>query len=253
MTSSPGFRPGVVLAAGLGSRLVSNEPCQQLKPLMPVEGIPLLLRTLHNLEICCDRVVIVLGYGADRIQRDIATLYQGPLQLQYAVNDKYRLANGVSVLAARKYIDGDFILTMADHIMDRKILELARDYILGAGTAALMVDYKIESIYDLDDATKVLEKKGKIISIGKELATYNCIDTGIFVCSSALLESLSRVYEENGDVSLSDGVQELSRDGKMYTVNIMDSFWQDVDTPGTLQYAEKMISLQKEEYLCLKN
>jgi choline kinase len=215
-----------------------------LKPLVQIDGVSLLLRTLQNLEICCDRVVIVLGYQASNVRESILSQYSGPLHLDFAVNDDYRLANGVSVLAASDLIDSEFILTMADHIMDRKLLELARDHYLAPESCALLVDYKLASIYDMGDATKTLVQAGKIVEIGKELDCYNSVDTGLFVCSPVLFDCLRKVYRTNGDVSLSEGIQFLAAHGRMHAIDILDAFWQDVDTPDMLEHAEKMLCIE---------
>ena len=95
----------------------------------------------------------------------------------------------------------------------------------------------------MDDATKVLSDDGRIVSIGKQITDYNCIDTGVFVCTKGLLVSLNKYYKLHGDTSISDGVQELSSTGRMVTVDIGDGFWQDVDTPEMLAYAEKVLGL----------
>ncbi len=68
---------------------------------------------------------------------------------------------------------------------------------------------------------------------------YNCVDTGLFVCSRALLDALDEVYTATGDASLSAGGQKLSGKGLMYTVDIEGGFWQDVDTEEMLEHAEK--------------
>jgi choline kinase len=110
--------------------------------------------------------------------------------------------------------------------------------------ASLLVDYKIDTILDMDDATKVLEEDGKIKQIDKQLTDFNCIDTGVFVCTKALLDAIQETFNKKGDASLSDGVKQLADRGKMTVVDIKEHFWQDVDTPEMLEYAEEY--LQKE-------
>ncbi len=57
-----------------------------------------------------------------------------------------------------------------------------------------------------------------------------------------MIERIAEVYDEHGDASLSDGVQALARDGRMAVLDIGDGFWQDVDTPEMLAYAERILS-----------
>ena len=107
--------------------------------------------------------------------------------------------------------------------------------------AALLVDYKLDTVFDMDDATKVLSRGDQIVSIGKHIQEYNCIDTGVFVCTTGLIDALDEVYAEEYDASLSEGVQVLGEKGRMLAVNIGASFWQDVDTPEMLAHAEEVL------------
>lgn len=231
-------RAAVILAAGLGSRL-GNGNGSSVKPLVRVHDIPLMARMLRGLEIAgCTRAVIVLGHAAEIVREAITTSYRGPLELVFTVNERYRLKNGVSLLCARPHIGDEFVVTMADHMLDDSIFRKVRDHHAPASGATLCVDYKVAQVFDLDDATKVLEEGGKIREISKSLTNYNCIDTGIFVCTPALLDALEQVLGETGDASLSEGVSMLAAAGKMTVLDIGDAFWQDVDTPEMLAHAE---------------
>jgi 1L-myo-inositol 1-phosphate cytidylyltransferase len=239
---TPEPRTGVVLAAGFGSRLEGVSDETTLKPLTPVAGEPLLLRTFRSLALAgCDRVVVVLGHGAEAVHTAIEQAYRGPLALEFVVNEQYRLANGVSVLAARQRVPGDFVLTMADHVFGDDVMRLAAAHQPPAGGATLLVDYQIDEVFDLDDATRVLVRDGHIADIGKLIPEYNCVDTGLFVCTQGLMDALQTVYEERGDASLSEGVARLAAAGRMSVLDIGDGFWQDVDTPAMLAEAERRI------------
>ena len=238
-------KTGVVLAAGLGSRLASTWKDSSVKPLVAVDGKALLLRTLASLELACDRIVIVLGFDADAIRSFVEQQYHGPMSLVFVVNPLFRSANGLSVLAAREHVGEDFILCMADHIMGDELLICARDYLPPADSAALLVDFKLETIFDLDDATKVMAANGRILRIGKRLAHYNCIDTGVFICSKSLFAALSQVYQEKGDASLSDGIQKLCERDAMHAIDIGAGFWQDIDNAEMLRHAEQQLVLRR--------
>lgn len=240
-------RTGVILAAGFGSRLAGSDSKTDLKPLTTVNGTPLIYRTIRSLEVAgCSKVVIVLGFGFDEIKKDILDSYTGDVPVEFARNDRFDLSNGISVLAAESFIEDTFILTMADHILSDEMMKLAQRHIPVENGATLLVDYKVDEIFDMDDATKVYSEKGKIKSIGKEIKDFNCIDTGVFVCTKGLLNEIREVYEAKGDASLSDGVQALAQKGKMNTLDIGDAFWQDVDTPEMLEHAEEVLESDTE-------
>ncbi len=237
-----GGRPAVVLAAGLGSRLAAPGASSSAKPLLEVGGERLVNRTLRSLEIAgCSEVIIVLGHEADRLQREIEDCYTGILRLQFVFNPDFHLANGLSVLCARPYVAGEFVLTMADHVFGNETMELIREHHPPRDGATLCVDYKVERVFDLEDATKVQERDGLIQTIGKELMTYNCVDTGVFICTTGLMDALAEVRAQVGNASLSDGVQALASKGLMQVLDIGDGFWQNVDTPKMLAHANAML------------
>lgn len=241
-------RLGVILAAGFGSRLAGTDSETDLKPLTSVNGTPLIFRTIQSLKVAgCTKVVIVLGFGFEEIKKEILDSYSGDVPVIFAKNDQYKLSNGISVLAARDYVgENQFILTMADHILSDEMMLLAKEHNPVEGGATLLVDHKIKDIFDMDDATKVLSDDGFIKSIGKQITDFNCVDTGVFVCTTGLMDEIKRVYDDKGDASLSDGVQALATSGKMRTLDIGDAYWQDVDTPEMLVHAEKLIRKQAE-------
>lgn len=233
-------RTGVVLAAGFGSRL---RAASALKPLTPVAGEPLLLRTFRSLGLAgCRRLVVVLGHGAEAIRAEIEAAYDGPAELRFVVNPRYDLSNGLSVLAARPEIEGGtFVLTMADHVFGDDVMRLAAAHTPPERGATLLVDHDVEGVFDLDDATKVLEEDGRILAIGKQIPEFNCIDTGLFVCTDGLMEALEAVASERGDASLSEGVERLAAEGRMRVLPIEGGMWQDVDTPAMLAEAERRL------------
>lgn len=239
-------RIGVILAAGFGSRLVGTDADTDLKPLTNVNGTPLIFRTIQSLKKSgCTKVVIVLGFGFKEIREEILESYTGDLPIIFVKNDEFKLSNGISVLAARPYVgDNQFILTMADHILSDDMMLLAKNHNPVEGGATLLVDHKIDQIFDMDDATKVLSVNGSIESIGKKIPKFNCVDTGVFICTTGLMDEIKRVYDAEGDASLSDGVQALASNGKMHTLDIGKAYWQDVDTPEMLGYAEEILREQ---------
>jgi 1L-myo-inositol 1-phosphate cytidylyltransferase len=236
-------RTGIILAAGFGSRLQGVSDETSLKPLTPVGGRPLILRTIGSLaKAGCARVVVVLGHGAADIRQSVSDAYDGPTELVFTVNPKYELQNGLSVLAAREFVADEFVLTMADHVFGDSVMDIAAGHTPVATGATLLVDYKLDSIFDMDDATKVWAENDRIVRIGKTITDYNCVDTGVFVGTHGLMDAIDDVYRIAGDASLSDGVQALAARDVMRVLDVGSGFWQDVDTPEMLEHANLMLA-----------
>lgn len=242
-------RAGVILAAGMGTRLAGASDQTRLKPLTPVGGVPLIQRTIQSLELAgCTEIVIVLGFGFHEMRTEIleVTRTLDTLPITFVYNDRYQLKNGLSVLAAKDHIQGTFVLTMADHVLSDEMMLLAGTHTPPEGGATLLVDYRVDAVFDLEDATKVFVKDGWIKTIGKELPGGNAIDTGVFVCTEALVEKIAEINKNKGDASLSEGVQMLASEGRMRALDIGDAFWQDVDTPEMLAHAEAMLKAESK-------
>jgi 1L-myo-inositol 1-phosphate cytidylyltransferase len=241
---------GLLLAAGFGTRLRSG-PRGGLKPLTRINGVSLIERAVRGLELAgCGRILVVIGHGADAVRAALdsrAPKAPGTV-LHFVDNPRHDLGNGVSVLAARPHVGGDrLVVAMADHVVGEDVMVKAGRHTPPPDGATLLVDRKLTSIFDLNDATRVWTEGDRVVNIGKGLRPYNSVDTGVFVASPALFEPLDRLYRANGDVTLTAGVQALAEAGRMEALDIGAGFWQDVDTPAMLAQAEHTVR-QRERF-----
>jgi 1L-myo-inositol 1-phosphate cytidylyltransferase len=230
-------RQCLILAAGNGTRLrrVSGG---RPKPLVQFRGKPILEHILRRAQQAgIEKFVIVVGYRSDMIRRWFGRSWFPDISVTWVENPDYHKANGISALKARHEIDGNFLLLMADHIFEPETAHKLIAQPLDPGEVILAVDPKIGSIFDLDDATKVRREGDHIVDIGKEIAHYDALDTGMFLCSPALFDKLEDAMT-NGNCSLSDGMHALARERKFRAMEIGDAEWQDLDTPEALSHAE---------------
>ena len=225
----------LILAAGNGSRL-RNVSGPLPKPLVPFNGRPLLEHILLGArDAGVERFVIVVGYRGDVIRSWVAARNFRGIRVDFVENSEYNKSNGVSVLRGGDAIYQNFLLLMSDHIFESDTAAaLLRQPVEEDGTI-LAVDRKLESIFDMDDATKVRCIGDFIIDIGKELTRYDAIDTGMFLCTPAIFSALEQATV-NGNCSLSDGMRLLASHRKLRSFDIGDALWQDVDTPEALAF-----------------
>jgi len=243
----------LIIAAGKGERLRRWDG-DLPKPLFKVAGLTLIERAILSAKKAgITEFVIVTGYQGDTIQKRLSSKRQDKLgvTIQFVQNDDWEKANGHSVLKAKPYLNNDFVLMMSDHIFDWRILEaLVRNGTV-AGEVTLAVDGRVDEIFDLDDATKVKTLDGTpaslIAEIGKEIPSYDAIDTGLFLCSPTLFQALENACTE-GKGSLTEAMRLLAAEGKARTFRIGNHYWQDVDTQPSLKEAYRVLfrSLRKD-------
>jgi len=234
----------VILMAGSGSRLRESDN-SILKPLIPVHGRPLICYTMDALvRAGIKKINIVVGYESERLTAGVKHLAAPGVTLSFIHNPDWQKQNGISVLAAAKSVNTHFLLTMSDHLFDQSIVNLLiRE--ASADQLNLAIDRKLDSIFDIDDAMKVQTRGDRITAIGKNLETYDAIDTGLFVCPPEFFSYLERAKRE-GDCSLADGVRSMAAEGKARVIDIGAAWWQDIDTPDMLKHGESEMRGSKE-------
>ena len=114
----------VILAAGIGKRL---RPLTEKTPkcLVEVNGKPILINTLENLESRgVDEVVLVVGYLREKVYERIGYRF-GRMKISYVENPDYENTNNVySVWLARERLDRDTILLECDTYFEGALLDV---------------------------------------------------------------------------------------------------------------------------------
>lgn len=216
----------LILAAGDGMRLVPPVP----KPVYKLLGVPLLARTLLTLEEAgISDAYIVLGYEEDRVKSAIREIDGFKIRLHWLKNDRWEEPNGLSVLAAEDILQEPFILCMSDHLFDPLIVAKLRERKENPAGVILAVDYDLDRIFDLEDATKVKVEDGAIKQINKSIDGFNAVDTGFFLASPRIFGAVREAYRE-GRPSLSNAVQKLADQGSAKVMDIRGLMWADIDT-----------------------
>lgn len=235
----------IILAAGFGSRL-SVDASHKL--LTRVGKRSLLDRHLDNFSrLGIDEVIVVTGYDAEALTRAVNDHTRpSSISVRCAYNGDFEGQNGLSVLAGVDAFDDDqsFWLTMSDHLFDPALFdELNRRFDAerpDRWQGALVIDKKLETIFDMPDATKVRTDTDDF-AIGKQLQRFDVVDAGLFWCGPGFVEALRAERRKRGDCSTSDAVRRLHRADRFGFWDLGDFLWQDIDTPQALAHAEKLL------------
>jgi choline kinase len=238
-------RDAVVLAAGNGDRFKNGT--RQSKLLEPVLGRPLILRTLATAaEAGISSFHIVVGYQAEKLRAVVEDGAPHGTTVHVTYNPEWHLENGVSVLSVRERLhDRRFALLMGDHLFEASVLSRLLRLAVHADESILAIDARTVAPEVAAEATKVRVTGDHITAIGKDIGTYDALDTGLFVCAPALFPALE-IARQAGDTTLSGGIRELAARGLMRGADIGAANWCDIDTLADLAVAEDLLASEPE-------
>ena len=234
----------IVLAAGFGTRLmqVSNgDP----KPLIELHGKPLLAHVLECLAaagIC--EAVVVGGYHADLIQDQISAFAPTGMSVSVLNNPRPEDGNGSSFIIGAEQVAGEpFLVTMSDHLATPEIIRRLVDDSAGIAVNKLAVDFGAWVPAQVDDATRVLvDDSGRIVRIGKDLETFNGVDTGFFVFRPDVLDLARALFVGPCPFELSDLARNLASSPRgLFAVDVSGIPWLDIDRPRDYEFADQVL------------
>lgn len=234
----------VILAAGTNFRFRETHGEGFHKQTLAVDRLPLVIRTVQQLsDGGVARIVIVSGGNHDSL---VGLLSEHALldRVEFIRNAYPERGNGYSLMLAKTVLDSPFFLLMSDHVYDEKFLRIAADTVANSPSHLdpfLLVDPKVESIYDLADATKVkTDKIGRIVAIGKELSDYDRVDTGFFLITPEFLKESSFLLDTQESFSISGMITHYITHYPFGTVDHPTAVWQDVDNVAMYEQARRL-------------
>jgi choline kinase len=206
------------------------------KTLLPFGQGTILSQIMSNFTtIGVSEFVIVVGFGAKQIVEYITTAGLGP-RVTFVENPDWQRGNGLSVHLVRGVAGvGTFLLSMSDHLVAPPALA----HLMAARSDhnLLLVDPRVDGVFDLPDATKVMLEETRITGIGKELVDFNAIDCGVFRLDERFFEAMGCAIRQ-GQESISEGVHHLIKARTFEGVLLPEgSHWIDIDTPEAYEYA----------------
>ena len=99
-------------------------------------------------------------------------------------------------------------------------------------SCTLCVDGRASHPSQIGDATRVLADDGIILEIGKQLRTWNAVDTGVFNMTPDVFPVIEGLMlRQQLDVGISDIVTYMAANGQPFMAcDVSGMFWADVDT-----------------------
>ena len=232
----------VILAAGQGKRIAESLNGKP-KPLLHIFGKALIEYPLSALEKnSIEECIIVTGYMADSIKNYFEDRRNYRIKIRFIHNPNYECENGYSLYSAKKFLENDewFLVLMADHLIDSKIVRKALEEIENA--PLLCTDASPKYFSQLKDATRVLvNRDGFIENIGKNIAEWNALDTGVFILNGEIFRVIEGI-KDKCSLTLARCVKSMIQSGvPLWSCDVSGFFWLDVDVPKDIDLADKIL------------
>lgn len=176
----------LILAAGLGKRMGYMTGAIP-KAMVEVAGIPLVDRIADFLDNgTFSEIGIVVGYQGELLRRHLEKK-----NFKVFVNNDYEKGNILSMLAAKDFLDDDFLMTNVDHIYPAELLGHILKNVFGI---TAMCDFDRDLV---DDDMKVkLRKDGCIEKISKTLTDYDGGYIGMTFCGKEMIGTYKKAALE---------------------------------------------------------
>lgn len=234
----------LILGAGQGRRLLP------LTADTPKCTLPVLGRSMMEWQIDAltalgiDRITVVVGYGADRVERLLTECY-GENYVKFIYNPDYAVTdNLVSCWTAREEMNEDFILLNGDTLFETAVAQRLIE--VPVHPVTVTIDHK--STYDADDMKVSLDGE-RLVDIGKgippEKTDGESIGMILFrgegpALFRAAVEQALQEPEARKRWYLSV-IREMSMSMPVWTCSIEGLRWCEIDYPEDLEGAERIL------------
>ncbi|NTW27001.1 MAG: nucleotidyltransferase family protein [Candidatus Moranbacteria bacterium] len=220
----------VILAAGRGthmSDLTNSVP----KPMLEINGKPILAYKLEALPPEIDEVIFVIGYLGNQIQEYFGNFYAGK-KISYVVQAELNGTGGAMQLV-KDLVENDFLVMMGDDLyMQKDIVNLIKHNL-----AMLTCELENPSqfgIVSVDESGKLLE-----IAERKNIIGFGLVNTGLYKLNKSFFD-FALVPIGKGEFGLP---QTLATMTDQYDVMIEKATnWFPIGNPTDLENASAVIS-----------
>jgi len=234
----------IILSAGQGTRLLPLT-AEIPKCALTIHGKSVLEWQIDELlKSSVDDIVVVTGFGTDKVEQLLARRYAG-LQVRTVFNPFFKVSDNLATCwVVRNEMAQDFILLNGDTLFDTEVLEC----LLGSEPQPITVTIDKKSAYD-DDDMKVILDGDRLVRIGKDipLDMVDAESIGMLLFRGAgaalfqkTIEHVLRTPEGLKRWYLSV-INELAQTTTVWTCSIEGSPWAEVDFPADLEKAEAVV------------
>lgn len=240
----------IYLVAGRGSRL-GDMTAECPKCLIPINGVPLLTRSLRQLSrLGVKKVIIVIGYISGLFQDHYGSSYMG-MEICYVFNPDWSTTNNlVSFDLAVPYIDTDYILLEGDLIYTDDAI--SRMHSVDSMAISPLQDHMDGTVVTLDEDhfVRMMCLKSTMVQHKRSEPLYKTVNIYCFSLlthNKILLSEVKKFlaqgkYHSYYEEAFVEAIEQQAL--SMKAVSFADQLWYEIDTREDL---EKAIDLFSDE------
>ncbi|GAB4264997.1 MAG: NTP transferase domain-containing protein [Deferrisomatales bacterium] len=234
----------VILSAGQGRRLLPLT-AERPKCALEIEGKTVVeWQVDHLLQCGVERVTVVVGYGAERVEELLHARYRaGPVQTLY--NPFFAVSDNLGTCwVAREEMAGDFVLLNGDTLFEPEVVR----QLLASPARPITLTSDRKERYDADDM-KIRARGQRLLRVGKDLppdqVTGESIGMILFRGEGPALfrEAVEKAMRQQ--VALKrwylSVIDRLAATGAVGICCIEGLDWAEIDCPEDLEQAREMI------------
>ncbi len=238
------IQKAIILAAGQGHGFNGHDVPA---PLLEVGGTPLIKRCLLALEQQgISDVVVVVGYRGEEIKRCVASDPEISSDIKWVEIPAEAHGDMRSLILARTFVHEPVLVMNTQRLFGAEIIgPLLEQLDPGEADATLLVDRKLSLIYDLPGAMKVRTVRSDVVEMSTELQTFDAVSLGIATLVPAFLHSLRQ--DGGAELDLNRLLQQSLRKGRVRSLDINGSQWQEISTPESRLHAEWLLRAYGEQ------
>lgn len=228
----------VILAGGVGKRLrplTDDIP----KPMVRVNGVPILEYTLSILPKEIDEAILVVGYKKEKIIEYFGDRY-GDIKLRYVVQDNPN-GTGHALELARPFLkDGLFILLYGDDLYHPDDLE---DLVKAAKPAVLVKEIDAPEKF----GTCIVDEDGHLVELLEKdpNSPSNLTIIGAHIFDHTLFDVPKAYYGTEHNLSL-----QIGEWAKVCKIKVRGArFWHPIGYPEDVELGHELLEIPPEERL----
>jgi len=220
----------VILAAGKGTRMLPltfNTP----KPLLRAAGKSLLAHNIEQLMDIVDEVIIVIGFKAEKIKKEIGNKH-GRIKITY-VAQKKQAGTGHALLQVSKFISGRFIVMNGDDLYFRGDIRKLLNY--DQSVLAKRVQNYSEFGVFIKKGKKLLDLVEKPKTFVSDLANAGC-----YLFSKSIFSALKNIKKTSrNEIELTSALKQIAKKQDVFCVEA--KAWLPIGYPWNLLEADQIM------------